>query len=170
VVRHTIGVDPHCRQHQIMSDKAACRRNGGFTLLETLVVLGILGLALSLILSYGPPASGGLRLRQMADEIAGGLREARSLAIADNRMVSVTFDLAARRWRIDNRPDKPLPEGIEIRLLSIAGENTGSNRGSIDFLPDGSATGGRIEFLGANRHLQIGIDWLSGRVSRNDGP
>ncbi len=152
-----------------MSDSAAPRRNGGFTLLETLVVLGILGLALSLIVSYGPPASGGLALRQRADELAGGLREARSLAIADNRPVSVTFDLAARRWRIDDRPGTSLPEGIEIRLLSIAGENTGGNRGSIDFLPDGSATGGRIEFLGANRRIQIGVDWLSGRISRIDG-
>jgi general secretion pathway protein H len=145
-------------------------RSGGFTLIETLVVLGVLGLALALILPYGQPPTGGLALRQAAAELAGGLREARSLAIADNRTIPVTFDLTARRWRIDTQPDKPLPDGIAIRFLSIADGKSGANQGSIRFQPDGSATGGRIEFQGANRRIQIGIDWLSGRVSRIESP
>jgi general secretion pathway protein H len=145
-------------------------RCSGFTLIETLVVLSVLGLALTLILSYGQPSNGGLALKQAASELAGGLREARSLAIAENRTVPVSIDLASRHWRIDQQPDNPLPTGIEIRLLTIAGENSRSNASNIRFLPDGSATGGRIEFLGAHRRMQIGVDWLSGRVSLVDLP
>jgi general secretion pathway protein H len=146
------------------------RRSGGFTLIEILVVLAVLGLALALIVSYGPPASGGLAMRHAAGELAGGLREARSLAIAGNRAVPVTLDLATRRWQIDGQADKPFPDGIEIRLLTIAGERSGSNQGTIRFWPDGSASGGRIELFGANRRMQIGVDWLSGRVSQVTAP
>lgn len=142
------------------------RRSEGFTLIETLVVLGILGLALALIASYGQPASGSLALRHAAGEFAGGLREARSQAIADNRMVPVFLDLANRRWQIDKQAEKSFPDGIKIDLLTIAGENSGDNRGVIRFLPDGSATGGRVAFIGAHRRIQIGIDWLTGRVSQ----
>jgi general secretion pathway protein H len=142
------------------------RRNEGFTLIETLVVLGVLGLALALIGSYGQPASGSLALRHAAGELAGGLREARSQAIADNRMATVSLDLANRRWRIDKQAEKSFPDGIQIDLLTIAGENSGESRGIIRFLPDGSATGGRIAFIGAHRHIQIAVDWLTGRVSQ----
>jgi general secretion pathway protein H len=146
------------------------RRSGGFTLIEILVVLGVLGLALALIVSYGSPPSGGLALRKAAGDLEGGLREARSLAIAGNRTTALVLDLAARRWRVGSQPDNPLPEGIEIRLLSVAGEATGGNRAAFRFWPDGSATGGRIELIGANRKTQIGVDWLSGRISQSTIP
>jgi len=140
------------------------RRSEGFTLIEILVVLSILGLAIALIASYGQPVSRGLSLRQAASDVTSGLREARGQAIADNRTVTVSLDLATRRWRIDQQPDKALPEGIRIDLLTIAGEASGGARGNILFFPDGSATGGRIAFLDANRQIQIGVDWLTGRV------
>jgi len=128
------------------------------------VVLGILGLAVALIGSYGQPVSRGLALRQAASELTGGLREARSLAIADNRTVTVSLDLTTRRWRLDRQPDKALPDGLRIDLLTIAGEATGDARGNILFFPDGSATGGRIAFLDSTRTIQIGVEWLTGRV------
>lgn len=145
-------------------------RCSGFTLIETVVVLAILGLVLTLVLSYGPPPNGGMTVRHAAKELADDLREARSLAIADGRVVPVTVDLAGRRWQIDSQDEKLFPDGIEVHLLTIAGKGNAENRGSIHFLPDGSATGGRIELLGANRRIQIGIDWLSGRVSQSDFP
>lgn len=145
-------------------------RCNGFTLIETLVVLSILGLALGLILSYGPPPNGSMVLRHAAAELANGLREARSLAIADDRMVPVTLDLASRRWHIDNQSDRSFPDGVEIHLLTVVGKGNAENQGNIRFLPDGSATGGRIELLGANRRILIGVDWLSGRVSQTESP
>ena len=59
----------------------AARRVRGFTLLEVIVTLAILGFALVLVTSYKPPWSSGLGLRGTASELASGLRLARSEAI-----------------------------------------------------------------------------------------
>lgn len=145
------------------------RGSAGFTLIEMIVVLAVLGLALALVASYGPPASGGLSLRGAASELAGGLREARAQAIAGGHPVGLTIDLAQHGWRVGQGPVTPLPEGIQVRVLTVVGEATGSV-GRILFLPDGSSTGGRIELSGANRQMQVGVDWLSGRVSSVEQP
>ena len=47
-----------------------CSREAGFTLLELIVTLTILGLALALIVGYKPPWSSGLGLRGTAAELA----------------------------------------------------------------------------------------------------
>ncbi|MDR3436567.1 GspH/FimT family pseudopilin [Telmatospirillum sp.] len=146
-------------------ERRPLRRDGGFTLIEIVVVLGILGLALALVLSYGTPRGGALALRAAATELAGGLREARSLAVAGNKPVAVAIDLTSHRWQIDGQDVRHLPEDMSVRLLTVAGETASNTLGRFRFFPDGSATGGRIEFAGANRRIQIGIDWLSGRVS-----
>jgi general secretion pathway protein H len=142
---------------------------GGFTLIETVVVVAILGLALTLILSYGPPTSGGAALKAATASLVGGLREARAQAIAGNRSVSLTVDLTNRTFTIGGQPATALPADIGLRLITVAGETTGSSTGSIRFLPDGSSTGGRIELVAPNRRIQVGVDWLSGRASVVDG-
>lgn len=140
----------------------------GFTLVEMMVVVAVLGLAMTLISMSGPPGGGGQTLRHEVAELAGGLREARSLAIADNRTVAVTVDLADRQWKIADGQTHPLPADAEIRFLIVSERGGGPERGRIHFFPDGSATGGRIDFLENGRHFQIAIDWLSGRVDHTE--
>lgn len=141
----------------------------GFTLIETIVVLAVLGLALTVVLSYGPPSSGALSLRTTAARLAGGLREARAEAIAGNRPIGLTLDLTNRQWHVADHAPTALPDGINVRLLTVAGEAAGSV-GRILFLPDGSSTGGRIELAAGKRRWEIGTDWLSGRVIEAEKP
>ena len=42
--------------------------------------------------------------------------------------------------------------------------------GPFTFAPDGSSTGGRIELAAGARRMQVGVDWLTGRVSVADAP
>jgi len=140
----------------------------GFTLIEMIVVIGILGLALSLIVGYRPPWSHGLSLRGTANELAQSLRLARAEAISSNRPVALDLDLVGHRYRIGQGSPRPLPAAMTVRLLTLASERVAATKGGIRFNPDGSATGGRITLSEGSSTLAVGVDWLSGRVSIAD--
>jgi general secretion pathway protein H len=144
-------------------------RDAGFTLIEVIVTLAILGLSLALIAGYRPPWSGGLGLRGTAAELVAGLRVARSEAIVSNRPVAFELDLAGHRYQVGKAEPRPLPAQLKIALLTVAGEQRSSTTGGIRFNPDGSSTGGRISIGDGTRSIEVGVDWLNGRVSIADG-
>jgi general secretion pathway protein H len=143
-------------------------RSGGFTLIEVIVTLTILGLALVVVAGYKPPWSSGLGLKGTAAELAAGLRLARSEAILRNRSVAFDIDIIHHRYRIEQGVERPLPSNLTIELLTIAGEARGPGAGDIRFNPDGSSTGGRIVLAGGQRSIAVGVDWLTGRINVAD--
>lgn len=145
-------------------------RQAGFSLLEMIVVLAILGAMLGLVVGQGPPASHGLELRAAAGALAAGLREARSRAILSNRPVSLVIDLAEHRYRIGEKDFVTLPSELPIALVTTRSEVRADRQAGIRFEPDGSSSGGRIDLGGDSRRLRIGVDWLTGGVSVSDAP
>ena len=143
-------------------------RQSGFTLIEMIAALAILGFALVLVVGYKPPWSSGLGLRGTAAELASGLRLARSEAIASNRSVVLGLDLIGHRYRVGTGAERRLPGNVSIELLTIAGEGQGAGTGDIRFNPDGSSTGGRITLGDGRQRLAVGVDWLTGRISVAD--
>jgi general secretion pathway protein H len=136
----------------------------GFSLIELLVVLAVMGFALVLIVGYRAPWSSGLSLRGAAAELAAELRLARSQAIAENHPVVLALDLSAHRYRVGDGPPHALPAQLAIALLTISGERRSGTIGDIRFNPDGSSTGGRIVLADGAHRVAVGVDWLSGRV------
>jgi general secretion pathway protein H len=143
-------------------------RRSGFTLIEVIVTLAILGFALVLVTGYKPPWSSGLGLRGAASELASGLRLARSEAIASNRPVPFDLDATGHVYRVGAGAERRLPANLSIELLTIIGENRGARVGDIRFNPDGSSTGGRIALADGKQRVAVGVDWLTGRVSVAD--
>ena len=150
--------------------KGCGARATGFTLIEVLVVLAILGFGLALVVGYRSPVSRGLDLRGSAAALASGLRLARSEAILNNRAVVFNLDLAGHRFRPGSGPVRQLPPGLAIELLTISGERRNGHTGDIRFNPDGSSTGGRISLADGGRKIMVGVDWLTGRVRIADAP
>jgi general secretion pathway protein H len=144
------------------------RRCSGFTLIEVIVTLAILGLALVLVTGFKPPWSSGVGLKGTAAELASGLRLARSEAIVSNRSVAFDIDVIRHRYRVGAGTVRGLPAQLSIELLTIAGEKRDVGTGDIRFDPDGSSTGGRIALADGQRHVAVGVDWLTGRVSVAD--
>ncbi len=140
----------------------------GFTLIEIIVVLVILGLMLSLAVARGPMQSPALQVRAVAGELAATLRAARGKAIAANRPVAVVFDPAQRGFRVDGGQARLLPAGMQLAVTTLAGNIQGNRLAGIVFAPDGSSSGGLIDLADGPLRMQIGIDWLTGRVSVAD--
>jgi general secretion pathway protein H len=140
------------------------RHETGFTLIELVVVIAILGLALALIAEHGPMRSAALTGKGAAADLAQGLRETRARAIAENRPVGLTVDIANHRWNIAGRPAQPLPPDFAVSVLTAEGEARDENVAEIAFEPDGSSTGGRIALTGGERKYDVDVDWLTGNV------
>ena len=137
-------------------------------MIEMIVVLVILGLVAGLVLSRGPAHSAALDMRLASVSVAQALRLARTRAIASNQGVSVVFDTQAGTLQVGAALPRSLPPGLEMAVTATADQSRGP-RAAIRFLPDGSSTGGRVELAGNGRIVQVGVDWLTGRVSTADG-
>jgi general secretion pathway protein H len=143
--------------------------SAGFTLIEMIVVLAILGMTLALFTAYRSPWSRTLSADDTASQLAADLRLARSQAIAGNRPVLFSVDLPAHQYRVGAGDLRHIPGELRIELLTIANERQSERVADIRFNPDGSSTGGRIVLVDDRRRIDIGVDWLTGRVSITGG-
>jgi general secretion pathway protein H len=144
------------------------RNEAGFTLIEMIVVLVVIGLVIGLFIGRGPMRSPHLEARAAAEQLAQSLRLARARAIASDQPVKLVLDASRHRFAIDGGAIQNLPGYLALTMTTVAGETTGRGIGAIAFAPDGSSSGGRIELAGAGGKLQVGVDWLTGRVSIAD--
>lgn len=136
----------------------------GFTLLETLVVLVILGLALTLVV---PAVSRGLgnSLDDVVRQLHTGLRQARSEAVNQQRSVLFVLDVNKHSFRAGGRAARSIPEEFSLHARTAQRERHEGSVG-IRFYPDGSATGGRIGVGESGQRVWLEVDWLTGRISR----
>ena len=136
----------------------------GFTLIEVLVVVAILGIALAVFAARGPLRSRGLEQQAAASQLTQTLRLGRSRAIAADRPVPVVVDLATHRVALDGVPRLVLPASAML-AAQMADGSVPRRAAEFVFAPDGSATGGRVVLAMGERRLVVTVDWLTGRVT-----
>src|ERR1700691_5916146 len=98
------------------------RRDAGFTLMEMIIVMAIMGLMLGLLVHRIGLTNTGLSLRGATNELAAGLREARSAAIATNRPVNIAIDAAHGAWLDPSGERKTLPQNATLKLVAVASQ------------------------------------------------
>jgi general secretion pathway protein H len=138
---------------------------GGFTIIELLVVMVIMAMAYTLA---GPMVSSGVsgtELKASARQLAAGLRKARSDAISRRREAVLTVDVEAHQFRLsDDQRVYQLPKSVAVKLFTAQSELVNGTTGAVRFFPDGGSTGGRITLSARDRNYDVDINWLTGQV------
>ena len=141
----------------------------GFTLLELLVVLAVVGLLLSISVPLLSGGSGGTEVKAKARELAAALRLSRSEAITKNKTISALIDVRGRRFLTTEPKPGTFPKDLTVSLRPVAGtwSALGDRKAArpILFFPDGSSTGGTISLAREGFVHDVRIDWLTGHVS-----
>jgi general secretion pathway protein H len=139
-------------------------RSRGFTLIELLIVLAIMAMAGMLFATYFGAGRSGAELRAATRELAASLDETRSQAIAQNRIAALTLEPGAHSYRDGQRLHRVSARlGLAWRGLVPAGGDGG--QASIYFFPDGSSSGGEIDFAAGSAGAGVSVDWFTGRTS-----
>lgn len=143
----------------------------GFTLLEIMLVLGIIALASVLVF----PELTGLEARTFSAQVRQAhtlLNYARRTAVVTGQPSSVTFHVAP------GVGDSPAPgssgrnsagtwhgEGLTLRYRdSTERESEVDEQVEITFFPEGGSTGGTLLLVSAERSASLYIDPITGRV------
>lgn len=138
----------------------------GFTLLELMVVMAIIGLLALALQTFRVGGNEALELDQATRAMTDGLRQVQNAAIFRNQEEVFGIDVEHRSFQSGSDP-KPtqLPRAIDVGLTSAREEQLGDAIGQIRFFPDGSSTGGRIMLALGSRRNAIDVDWLTGLIS-----
>jgi len=139
-------------------------RQFGFTLIETILVIGIVAL-LSAVLAPMLTPSPNTQLRSNGSELMSALRETRLHAMRSRSSAALEVNTQSRTFRLPGKAQASTLKGeMEIQLTTAEQELTGTDSGGIRFFADGSSTGGRITLSNQKLIQHIDVEWLTGRL------
>lgn len=162
-------------------------RARGFTLLELLVVLLLVGLVSALVVPRMLASLPGVQLKSAARAVAASLRYARSQAVFQTTPYVAAFDGARARLVVEpvavagaapewgeepatrggpeGRRVYELPTGVEVEVLGGEVAADGTETARVLFFPRGDSTGGRVVLRDPRqREYAIIIDPITGIV------
>ncbi|NDY42089.1 prepilin-type N-terminal cleavage/methylation domain-containing protein, partial [Dissulfurirhabdus thermomarina] len=126
-------------------------RSGGFTLLEILLVMVLIGVSAGLVfVAVGGGAFQSER-RRLLEDFTGALRDARTRGLLSGRPVFFVIDGEGRTYGAGRR--RPFPAEVQVEGDGVV--EAGGGVYGILFYPDGSSSGGRLD-----------LRWAGGKVDR----
>ena len=143
----------------------------GYTLLELLVVLIIVGLILAIAQPLFLPTNSSTNIKAKAGELAMMLRLVRSEAISQNRPQAAALDLQGRLFWTAGQEPISLQQDLEVSLFQRRQSDRPHSRereatlSRILFFSNGSSSGGVISLTNGHDRYDIRVDWLTGKVS-----
>lgn len=145
-------------------------KNKGFSLVELVVVLVLIGLSVSLVAPSLSRFSKRIELKAAAKKVSGVLRYCRSEAVNKGQIYQVFFDSDLREVRVQSMASTgektySLPDEIHIKEVKVAPPQYPSDLPTIEFYPNGGSNGGSIILDSQNRQgYRIKVNFLTGIV------
>ena len=109
----------------------------GYTLIELIVVMVLIGLILGLVGMNFSRALPGTRLKAAVRELSSTLRYAKNKAQIKAEEVTVTIDFSSKNYWITGSKPIHLPEDIYIMVIDPQGEEHSEGEYKIFFFPGG---------------------------------
>ena len=143
------------------------RREQAFSLIEIMIVLGIIGITLAVVPPLLGPRLDHSRMQSAARELAAGLQTARLQAVNSRKEVTLVLDTDKKSYQLDSRLRAlHLPAAAGLLLITAEAEQLDEHSGAIRFYPDGSSSGGRIRLSLPDRlSYDVDVNWLTGKVT-----
>jgi general secretion pathway protein H len=141
----------------------------GFTLIELIVVLAIIGLVLAFAVPNLGQESGKYALPAAARDVATALRLSRNRAVTENRPIRFVVNDGAYGPG-DAKNLGHVPQNVSLTLLEGDGPDITRPAKAIRFYPDGSSTGGGAALSAGSERYLVHVDWLTGNVSIQTQP
>ena len=150
----------------VSSHRHADSAGAGFTLIEMLVVLTLMGLLVAVVIPMFGSGVSTTELKSDARAVAAGLRQARGQAIAQRGESVLMIDMGAHSFSVppDPRVHK-LAKDLELKLFTAQSDLVNDNVGAIRFFADGGSNVCRITLAAGARTFNVDVDWLTGRVA-----
>jgi general secretion pathway protein H len=166
------------------------KRVRGFTLLELLVVVGLMSLMAGMVVPRMAGSLDRMNARTAARKVSAALRYARSRAAAEQTVYVAILETDENRLLIGPRPKggsefidtnpepgPPMksfspPRGVRIQWVAEAENrwNSAPETNQILFFPSGGSSGGKIRlFDDAEREYTVEVDRLTGLAEVLDG-
>ena len=141
-------------------------RSCGFTLLELLVVMLIVGLLVALVPPLFSGAVPGAKLKAAVRDLAVTLRLARNQSITRDVETQVYLNLESPAYAIGKQAPRAFPAGVELKVPPVPGQGAlAAKRHVVRFFSDGSSSGTLITLSRGARSYDIHVGWLTGRVT-----
>lgn len=137
---------------------------GGFTLLELLAALTIVGIVLAVSVPSMARFYESMQYREAIRDVMSTLESARYAAVNRGEIQDVMI-------HVDDNTLVAVGRSVELPALvslsaATAGELNSGNAAVIRFYPEGGASGGEVILTRDNGdNTVIAVDWLLGRVS-----
>lgn len=141
-------------------------RQGGFTLLEVIVVVLIIALMAGAVAGMAYRQSDAFRLTLAGRQVYGFLRSARSFALLDERENPCLYNPTTREITEQARGKRMrLPDGVGLAWDESAGTEESEDGVAVArFYPDGSSDGAGVLLYAGRRELRLSLDPVFGWV------
>lgn len=144
--------------------RSAFRNYKGFTLLELIIVLFLISLIIGLSAVFFANTLPSGRLNATVREMNAMIKYARSFASINGEPQTLTIDLDAKRFGIEGRGYRKIPDDINIMLIDVIEGEIYKGQHHILFYATGGVDAGNIILWNNSKKVNIQMDPVVGSV------